>query len=74
MLNWYKFNIKICRKNNLIFFRYEYSKIYIYIYINSLKPTYLGTPSLLFEEDKIKNKKDQVIFARTLIFLLAQIL
>ena len=44
------------------------------IYINSLKPTYLGTPSLLFEEDKIKNKRDQVIFARTLIFLPKQIL
>ena len=26
--------------------------------INSLKPTYMGTPSLLFEEDSIKIKRD----------------
>ena len=54
MLKCKKFNCIFYRKVNLIFFRYEYFEKKK----KNLKPTYLGTPSSLFEDDSIKIKQD----------------
>ena len=51
-----KMQLYILSQNKLNFFSVQILKD---IYINSLKPTYLGTTSsLLFEEDSIKIKRD----------------